>query len=57
MAEEEDIYTPLDKLLNSSETPLAQRFRALFTLKSLAGPRAIEIISKGKAATPRCLSL
>lgn len=45
--EEEDIYTPLDKLLNSSETPLAQRFRALFTLKSLAGTRAIEIISKG----------
>ncbi|GAA5847690.1 hypothetical protein JCM5353_002616 [Sporobolomyces roseus] len=45
--EEEDIYTPLDKLLHSSETPLAQRFRALFTLKSLAGTRAIEIISKG----------
>ncbi|GAA5901678.1 deoxyhypusine monooxygenase [Sporobolomyces salmoneus] len=45
--EEEDIYTPLDRLLNSAETPLAQRFRALFTLKSLGGPRAIEIIAKG----------
>ncbi|GAA5937026.1 deoxyhypusine monooxygenase [Sporobolomyces koalae] len=45
--EQDDIYTPLDRLLNSSETPLAQRFRALFTLKSLGGPRAIEIISKG----------
>ncbi|GAA5978297.1 hypothetical protein JCM5350_002256 [Sporobolomyces pararoseus] len=44
---EEDIYTPLDRLLNSESTPLAQRFRALFTLKSLGGPRAIEIISKG----------
>ncbi|GAA5951159.1 hypothetical protein JCM3765_002403 [Sporobolomyces pararoseus] len=44
---EEDIYTPLDKLLNSNSTPLAQRFRALFTLKSLGGPRAIEIIAKG----------
>ncbi|GAA6011379.1 hypothetical protein JCM11491_002763 [Sporobolomyces phaffii] len=47
MADEGDIYTPLDHLLNSSETPLAQRFRALFTLKSLGGPRAIEIIAKG----------
>ena len=45
---EEDIYTPLDRLLNSESTPLAQRFRALFTLKSLGGPRAIEIISKGQ---------
>ncbi|GAA5824247.1 hypothetical protein JCM10212_003989 [Sporobolomyces blumeae] len=47
MSAEDDIYTPLDKLLNSSETPLAQRFRALFTLKSLGGPRAIEVIAKG----------
>lgn len=45
--EADDIYAPLDKLLNSKETPLAQRFRALFTLKSLGGPRAIEVIAKG----------
>ncbi|KAL8290500.1 hypothetical protein RQP46_002758 [Phenoliferia psychrophenolica] len=37
----------LDAQLNSSTTPLAQRFRALFTLKSIGSPRAIEIIGKG----------
>ncbi|GAA5957848.1 hypothetical protein JCM21900_001286 [Sporobolomyces salmonicolor] len=47
MASVDDIYTPLDRTLNSHETPLAQRFRALFTLKSLGGDRAIEIIAKG----------
>lgn len=40
----------LDQQLNSSETPLAQRFRALFTLKSLGGHRAIDIIGKGQSA-------
>jgi len=38
----------LDAQLNSEATPLAQRFRALFTLKSLGGHRAIDIIGKGK---------
>ncbi|GAA5886227.1 hypothetical protein JCM5296_003527 [Sporobolomyces johnsonii] len=47
MANVDDIYTPLDQKLNSHHTPLAQRFRALFTLKSLGGDRAIEIIGKG----------
>jgi hypothetical protein len=54
---EEDIYTPLDKLLNSKETPLAQRFRALFTLKSLGGPRAIEVIAKGTLPISRTKAL
>lgn len=43
----ESNFLSLDSQLNSSATPLAQRFRALFTLKSLGGPRAIEIIGKG----------
>lgn len=35
-------------LLNKSgKTPLHARFRALFTLKSIGGPRAVSIISKG----------
>lgn len=37
----------LDEQLNSESTPLAQRFRALFTLKSLKSHRAIDIIGKG----------
>lgn len=40
-------FSSLDLQLNSSKTPLAQRFRALFTLKGLGGLRAIEIIGKG----------
>jgi deoxyhypusine monooxygenase len=44
---DEDVYAGLDRQLNSHEVPLAQRFRALFTLKSLGGPRAIEVIAKG----------
>ncbi|BGP00823.1 Deoxyhypusine hydroxylase [Rhodotorula toruloides] len=43
----EDVYDQLDRQLNSHEVPLAQRFRALFTLKSLGGDRAIEVIGKG----------
>ncbi|GEM09364.1 deoxyhypusine monooxygenase [Rhodotorula toruloides] len=43
----EDVYDQLDRQLNSHEVPLAQRFRALFTLKSLGGERAIEVIGKG----------
>lgn len=39
----------LDEQLNSESTPLAQRFRALFTLKSLGGHRAIDIIGKGQS--------
>ncbi|GAA5851045.1 hypothetical protein JCM3766R1_004160 [Sporobolomyces carnicolor] len=45
--DQEDVYAPLDRLLNDESTPLAQRFRALFTLKSLGGERAIDIIAKG----------
>jgi hypothetical protein len=37
----------LDQQLNSDETPLAQRFRALFTLKSIGSHEAIDIIGKG----------
>lgn len=37
----------LDQQLNSDETPLAQRFRALFTLKSIGSHAAIDIIGKG----------
>lgn len=43
----EDVYDQLDRQLNSHDIPLAQRFRALFTLKSLGGDRAIEVIGKG----------
>ncbi|SCZ92099.1 BZ3500_MvSof-1268-A1-R1_Chr5-3g08336 [Microbotryum saponariae] len=42
-----DLFDELDAQLNSSSTPLAQRFRALFTLKSLGGHRAIDVIGKG----------
>ena len=49
---DEDVYAGLDRQLNSHEVPLAQRFRALFTLKSLGGPRAIEVIAKGERAVP-----
>lgn len=45
---DEDVYAGLDRQLNSHEVPLAQRFRALFTLKSLGGLRAIEVIAKGE---------
>ena len=35
-------------LLNTGgSTPLAQRFRALFTLKAIQGPESIDIICKG----------
>lgn len=45
----DDAYTALRaSLLNESgKTPLHERFRALFTLKSLKNERAIEIISEG----------
>ena len=35
-----------EQLLNP-DTPLHQRFRALFTLKAIGGPEAISTISKG----------
>ncbi|KAK4702085.1 deoxyhypusine monooxygenase, partial [Phenoliferia sp. Uapishka_3] len=47
----------LDSQLNSSSTPLAQRFRALFTLKSIGTPRAIEIIGKGPLCSTFFLQL
>lgn len=45
----------LDGQLNSTTTPLAKRFRALFTLKSIGSPRAIEIIGKGALVWRRAL--
>lgn len=46
----DDAYSSLAaKLLNTSgSVPLHERFRALFTLKSLKTPRAIDIIAQGK---------
>lgn len=40
----------LDKQLNSAATPLAQRFRALFTLKAIHSLEAIQVIGKGELA-------
>jgi len=37
----------IGEVLNSPSTPLADRFRALFTLKNLGGPLAIEAIGRG----------
>ena len=34
------------ELLNNTDRPLKERFRALFTLKNVGGPRAINWISK-----------
>lgn len=47
----------LDLSLNSATTPLAQRFRSLFTLKSIGSLEAIEIIGKGSsfASLPRSI--
>ncbi|KAI5481836.1 deoxyhypusine monooxygenase [Pseudohyphozyma bogoriensis] len=45
--DENATFAALDQQLNSESTPLAQRFRALFTLKGLGGLKAIEIIGKG----------
>ena len=43
---EKDIVS-IGQVLNSPSTPLADRFRALFTLKNLGGPSAIEAIGRG----------
>jgi len=43
---EKDISS-IGEVLNSPSTPLADRFRALFTLKNLGGPVAIEAIGRG----------
>merc|ERR1712126_554888 len=43
---ERDIVN-IGEVLNSPSTPLADRFRALFTLKNLGGPTAIEAIGRG----------
>jgi len=43
---EKDIVN-IGEVLNSPSTPLADRFRALFTLKNLGGPTAIEAIGRG----------
>ncbi|GAA5910883.1 hypothetical protein JCM6882_001919, partial [Rhodosporidiobolus microsporus] len=47
MSTDEEVWANLDRQLNTETVPLAQRFRALFTLKSLGGEKAIEIIGKG----------
>lgn len=39
-----------DALLNTSgKTPLAERFRALFTLKNIGDEKSIDIAAKGKS--------
>jgi len=43
---EKDIVS-IGQVLNSPSTPLADRFRALFTLKNLGGSSAIEAIGRG----------
>lgn len=42
-------YDHLEAVLcnTSGQTPLAERFRALFTLKNIADDRSIDIIAKG----------
>jgi hypothetical protein len=42
-------YQRLESILSnkSGSTPLHERFRALFTLKSLATPMAVDVIAKG----------
>lgn len=56
MAEDQDTqpqlnvnYDHLEAVLcnASGQTPLAERFRALFTLKNIADERSINIIAKG----------
>jgi deoxyhypusine monooxygenase len=47
MSTDEEVFANLDKQLNTHSVPLAQRFRALFTLKALGGAKAIEVIGKG----------
>ena len=55
----DDAYTSLAaKLLNTQgSVPLHERFRALFTLKSLKTPRAIEIISEGELRRIVCCTI
>ena len=50
----EDAYNALKaSLLNESgKVPLHERFRALFTLKSLKNQRAVDIISQGAFLLP-----
>jgi len=48
-SEDDDDIIAIGKILNSSSTPLADRFRALFTLKNLGGAKAIEVIGSGFA--------
>lgn len=42
-----DNIVSIGAILNDLKTPLAERFRALFTLKNLGGHKAIEAITKG----------
>ena len=45
LVQEKDIISVGD-VLNNKERPLKERFRALFTLKNIGGPLAIEQIRK-----------
>ncbi len=40
-------YALLEQVLVDSQAPLPDRFRALFTLKSLNTPEAVDCIAKG----------
>ena len=52
MASEADYQRLKDTLHNTSgDVPLANRFRALFSLKGLANDRAIDIIGAGESYT------
>lgn len=42
----EEQVAAVGRLLNNTERPLKERFRALFTLKNIGGPQALEWISK-----------
>ena len=43
----EELIRPMEEKLVSTETPLPERFRIVFTLRNLGGPLAIAALSKG----------
>jgi len=46
-----------DTLLNTSgKVPLAERFRALFTLKNIGDDKSIDIAAKGKRICILCVT-
>ena len=42
-----ELINPMEEKLVSTETPLPERFRIVFTLRNLGGPLAINALSKG----------